>query len=358
MQKTVNFILITIASVTITTHLFGQNTNVNLGYYAGYMNTGTTSVFAGEQAGASSGAGIKNANLGYKSGASSTGSYNTILGADNYSIIGSSGVLIGYGNFGKNITNQLYIGYGGVPLILGNFTTGNVGIGVSPSYKLQVAGDIYASSGWFRVAGQSGLYSQSYGTYFQAIDANYWRIKSDRGLQFYNKAGTKQMGMVYHDGVSAFGLLDGDGTWSIKMTKDTDTRFLINNSEKMLLNTNGQLLIGTSVTTINTAFKLAVAGKILAQEIQVAIAGTSPWPDYVFATDYNLRPLAELEQFVNENQHLPEVPTAKEVKENGVGLGEMNAILLQKIEELTLYMIAQQKEIDALKAEVNKTVDK
>jgi hypothetical protein len=64
--------------------------------------------------------------------------------------------------------------------------------------------------------------------------------------------------------------------------------------------------------------------------------------------------LGEVEQFIKANNHLPEIPTEAEVKENGVGLGEMNAKLLQKVEELTLYLIDLQKQIDALKAQKGK----
>jgi len=72
------------------------------------------------------------------------------------------------------------------------------------------------------------------------------------------------------------------------------------------------------------------------------------WYDHVFYPDYNLRPLDELEQFIKENNHLPEIPSAKEVKENGLDLGDMQGKLLLKIEELTLYTIEQQKLIEAL----------
>lgn len=92
--------------------------------------------------------------------------------------------------------------------------------------------------------------------------------------------------------------------------------------------------------------KLAVNGKITCKEIEVIATG---WPDYVFAKDYDLKPLNEVEAFINENQHLPGVPSEREVLEDGVNLGEMNAILLEKIEELTLYMIDLKKENEEIK---------
>ena len=73
------------------------------------------------------------------------------------------------------------------------------------------------------------------------------------------------------------------------------------------------------------------------------------WPDYVFEKVYKRLSLSELELFILKNRHLPEVPTADDVEKNGLSLGEMDAILLKKIEELTLYVIEQQKEIEALR---------
>ena len=90
-----------------------------------------------------------------------------------------------------------------------------------------------------------------------------------------------------------------------------------------------------------------IDGKLFAKEIEVK---TNVWADFVFKPDYNLMPLNELEHFIKQNNHLPDVPTEAEVKENGINVAEMNARLLQKIEELTLYVIEQQKQIDELKS--------
>lgn len=88
----------------------------------------------------------------------------------------------------------------------------------------------------------------------------------------------------------------------------------------------------------------AVAGKIIAEEVVVKLQ--SAWPDFVFHPDYSLKPLHEVEQFVRTNKHLPGIPSAAQVEEKGLSMGEMQNKLLLKIEELTLYMIEQQKQID------------
>jgi len=99
---------------------------------------------------------------------------------------------------------------------------------------------------------------------------------------------------------------------------------------------NGNVGIGLN----NPNEKLTVNGKIRAREIKVEAAN---WPDYVFAKDYQLPSLLETEQHIKDQGHLPGIPSAEEVKTNGVDLGEMNAKLLKKIEELTLYMIEMKK---------------
>lgn len=98
-----------------------------------------------------------------------------------------------------------------------------------------------------------------------------------------------------------------------------------------------------------SAYLLFVKGGILTEEIRVRTG----WADYVFADDYNLKPLSEVESFIKENKHLPNVPSAKEVETQGIELGDIARIQQEKIEELTLYVINQQKQIDELKSMIN-----
>ncbi len=98
-----------------------------------------------------------------------------------------------------------------------------------------------------------------------------------------------------------------------------------------------------------TDYRLAVDGKIIAKEIKVE---ASPWADFVFDENYALRNLEEVEKYIQQEKHLPGVPSASMVEEEGVNLGEMNAILLQKIEEMTIYIIELNKKIEAQQNEI------
>ncbi|MBK5213913.1 MAG: hypothetical protein JJE55_09675 [Flavobacteriaceae bacterium] len=122
---------------------------------------------------------------------------------------------------------------------------------------------------------------------------------------------------------------------------------------------NGKIGIGTNAPDE----LLTVKGKIHTQEVRVDLDGAVA-PDYVFEKYFNgfseamphykLISLEELEVFIKENKHLPNVPSAETMQNEGISLKEMNLILLQKIEELTLYTLQQQKEIDALKEKILK----
>ncbi len=109
---------------------------------------------------------------------------------------------------------------------------------------------------------------------------------------------------------------------------------------------NGNFGIGTT----NPTSKLTVAGNIASREVKVTVDAGSV-PDYVFANDYKLRSLQDVEDFIKKNKHLPEIPSAYEIEKNGLMLAEMNMNLLKKMEEMTLYMIEMKKENDLIKKE-------
>lgn len=113
-------------------------------------------------------------------------------------------------------------------------------------------------------------------------------------------------------------------------------------SERLRILPNGNVAVGTTSTGTH---KLAVDGTIGARGVKVEATG---WSDFVFENNYELRSLEETEQYISKNKHLPEIPSEAEVIENGINLGDMDAKLLQKVEELTLYLIEQNKRMNRL----------
>ncbi|RYE22097.1 MAG: hypothetical protein EOP51_14040 [Sphingobacteriales bacterium] len=127
-------------------------------------------------------------------------------------------------------------------------------------------------------------------------------------------------------------------------------RFTTNSTFRMGINADGQVAIGSAPAA--AGYLLNVDGKAICEEMRVQTSGA--WPDYVFNDNYDLLPLEELEKSIQKNKHLPNIPAASEVEKNGFDLGDMNKRLLEKVEELTLYMIELKKENTRLAARVNK----
>ena len=152
-------------------------------------------------------------------------------------------------------------------------------------------------------------------------DGNFYKVKSNNGNVWAN------MNLIGHG-------------WSGQdYTSILVTGFTANNAELRLL-ANGNVGIGTT----NPQSRLAVNGTITATKVKVTSSG---WPDFVFKPDYKLPPLNELEVFIRKNKHLPDIPSETEVALKGRDVGEVQARLLQKIEELTLYLIALDKKVAA-----------
>lgn len=143
-------------------------------------------------------------------------------------------------------------------------------------------------------------------------------------------------------------------SWFIGMHADSKSvnDLMIGNREKLgsdqgsfiIFKPDGSLGLGTDETY---GHKLAVNGSIITEEVTVKVQ--SSWPDFVFSDNYELLPLDKLEQFIKANGHLPQIPAADQVMTDGLDLGKMESLLLQKIEELTLYVLHQQSELDDLK---------
>jgi len=141
-----------------------------------------------------------------------------------------------------------------------------------------------------------------------------------------------------------------DGSFQIFKESASPT-FFISNSKRIGLGTYAIDCVDC------TDYRLFVKDGIKTEKVKVEIAASNGWADYVFEEDYPLMPLNELDQFIKTNGHLPEVPTTEEAIANGIELKEMNILLLKKVEELTLYTLQQQEQLDEQKQQLQKQAE-
>ncbi|MCG8410263.1 MAG: hypothetical protein MI739_03155 [Bacteroidales bacterium] len=262
-----------------------------------------------------------------------------------------------------------------VPDNIGTSTkVGKVGIGTnSPETKLEVKdGSIYTHgslTGQGRVvmqldgANQYEFYPQEKGLFLYDRTANLYKFSVlNNGnvgigttnptsvLEVYKSSNDLWTTAIKNNGGESKGLLVKNGHYANKNAVIMQLEDWDGNVRMKVLAT-GNVGIGT---TNPGNYKLAVEGKIGAREVVVT---TDDWADFVFDTNYDLMSLSELDNYIKANKHLPEIPTTKEVTEQGVAVGEMNAKLLQKIEELTLHVIDINKRVMMLEKE-NKMLKK
>lgn len=166
-----------------------------------------------------------------------------------------------------------------------------------------------------------------------------------------NEADNPEINFVQDSGVVNY-FIGIEGNASTKSPGTVANAFIIGTEESRNIHViNGdqiQMTVTTTGVGIGTtnpgSYKLAVNGNIRAKEIKVETG----WADYVFKEGYNLPTLEEVEKHIKEKGHLINIPSAKEVEENGIQLGEMNKLLLEKIEELTLYTLEQEKRLQRI----------
>ncbi len=160
-----------------------------------------------------------------------------------------------------------------------------------------------------------------------------------------------QMGLAASGVEKGFFNLSGDDVKIGTLASNDLGRFIVrvNGGDRMFVHPDGKVSIGTA--TPAAGYSLSVNGKIISSEVRVEL--NVNWPDYVFNKSYKLPSLKSVEEFIMKHNRLPNIPSAEHVKKNGIELGDMNKRLLEKVEELTLYMIKQDKELEALKQKIN-----
>lgn len=229
---------------------------------------------------------------------------------------------------------------------------GRVGIGTSsPNAELDVNGQVIGKNLVIEGAGTgmpglaiNNTWASSSGDYNQNRPFTLRRYEAnDEALHTY-----------VQDLATYFTYINDEASNAIHfrlVNTDTDTGGGVNANDNTVMTlrgdgSGGSVKIGEAPTP--TGYRLSVDGKAIMEEVNVKLAGN--WPDYVFDEDYDLKPLTEVENHIKSHRHLPGVPSSKEIEESGIDLGAMNTLLLEKVEELTLYLIDEANHRKAQKA--------
>lgn len=309
------------------------------------------------------------------------GYFNTAIGTESIynNKSGQSNTAVGtralYNNeFGSNNT-----ALGTQALYANNFGTNNTAIG---------QGALYFNNLGFNTAvgAQAGLYNEGTGNVFIGNEAGLNETGSNK-LYINNNSSTQIGSLIYGEfdtdklrindklgigilpvskaleikgaGINSelmqFYNISGTAKWHLNLSNGGTT---LNFAEtgvadnRLVLRPGGNVTIGSFMAN---GYKLSVDGKIACTEVRVQ--PTSAWPDYVFSPDYSLMPLKELENSINNQKHLPGIPSAKEIEIDGIQVGEIQRLMMEKIEELTLYIIDLNKKIESLQSENNRQAD-
>jgi hypothetical protein len=205
-----------------------------------------------------------------------------------------------------------------------------------------IKNDIMASGSYYSVAG-SRVHHNGYSVYYDAVMPNW---SNGHVFRVAVAGAIDERLRIFGDGIETI-----RANFGIRVKPNSSYALDVNGvshfNNNVIIDKDVQAVGSVSIGTTKTSdasgeFKLSVNGRIRASEVKVY----TNWADFVFEPTYRLRPLKEVESYIKEKGHLPEMPTAKEVETNGVNIGETQSKLLQKIEELTLYLIEQNKKLD------------
>ncbi len=230
-----------------------------------------------------------------------------------------------------NPTGNFIVRTNGADRLLVN-ENGNVGIGVAnPTYKLDV-------NGTSRFVGNQSITGNQYVS----------GLITGGDMEIYSSSPSLELNTTLN---STYGKIEIDNSNNIVLGKSFFGGAIVldgaigSSTKRFYVNKANQFNFGTGINA--SGYTLSVEGKIIATDFTTLPVAN--WPDYVFADDYKLKPLSEVKSFIEKNKHLHNIPAAAEMEKSGIQLGEMCKRLMEKVEELTLYIIDQQGQIDALR---------
>jgi len=317
--------------------------NTFVGHQAGMDAKGRRNVYIGENAGSeATGTASYATAIGFASGMKNQAGYNVFIGAytGQNNTTGGNNVFIGRDAGRLNVSGRenMFLGtYAGQ----NNMANGNTFVGAfSGRYTTTGKSNMFlgTNSGLNNVDGDFNLFSGNNAG--QANESGNKNVYLGANAGYLNTGGNNVF-IGYEAGKELTGV---SNKLYIQNSKELETPLIYGDFA------GSQVGIGTSDVPAN--YRLAVKGHIVAEELTLSVyqdgASGSGWPDYVFEEDYDLTPLNELEVQIETLGHLPGVPSAQEVGQNGHKAGQMDAILLEKVEELTLHLIEMDKTIKRL----------
>ena len=329
---------------TTSSNFIGTTDNAPLNFkvnntFAGSLspNNGSANTFIGVNSGVNtvSSSGSNNTTLGFEAlQSNSTGGFNTAIGRQALkNNNGDYNVAIGFQASQLNTLGSYNFG-------LGNFALQNNETGVFNMAIGTFAGADLKGSYNTAVGGQAGRYKNGTNNVYLGFAAGH----------SVNSVLQNENNMLYiGNSVTDNPLIKGDfstGTLKINVKPQTGG-----------ISTLGSLMIGdfdastSPQMTAPNGYRLIVQDGLLTEKVKVAVKTTADWADYVFEDDYNLLPLSEVELYTEKNKHLPNVPSAEEMASSGLDVGQTSKMFMEKIEELTLYLIKLNNEVQELKQE-------
>lgn len=333
----------------------GVPINFKIGGITAGKIANSTNMFFGYQSG-NNGGGSGNTNLGVGTNTLTlltTGYSNTAVGSGALQKVtaGNMNLAVGGSSLGANTTGSSNVGLGHGTLLVNTTGSNNIAVGKDALFNNNGTGNI--------AIGASSLVLLTTGTNNTAVgyQAGQTAVTGSSNVFLGYQAGQLETGSnkLY---------LSNSSTANPLIKGEFDNKNLKINLGATKSTTVGFLAVGNFETSFamptNNSYRLIVQDGIITEKVKVALKGTLDWADYVFEPSYQLMPLEKVESFVKENKHLPNVPSAEEMSKNGLDVSQTSAKLMEKIEELTLYMIEMNKEIKALKSEnakLKKTIE-